>query len=121
MKGYAGQVLREKKTSLENRIPKLSIASAIAGAAPIPGVGLCVDVAILLKEINFYREQLGLTDDDIKKTAEILGLQEEELKEEFDMGTFLQNCTKKGIIALCRHCGKGYFIGNRQICNPYTR
>jgi uncharacterized protein (DUF697 family) len=74
------------------------MASAVAGAAPIPGVGLCVDVAILIKEVNSYREQFGLTDDDIKETAEVLGLREEELKDEFDM----ENCTNKGIIALCR-------------------
>jgi hypothetical protein len=29
-------------------------------------------------------------------------MREEELKEEFDMGTFLQSCTKKGIKAVCR-------------------
>ncbi|XP_060584621.1 interferon-inducible GTPase 5-like [Ruditapes philippinarum] len=103
IKGYAGQVISERKKALEKRIPKLSMASAVAGATSIPGVGLWVDNAILIKEVNFYKEQFGLTDDDIKETADILGLREEKLKEDLDMGIFLQNCTKKGIIALCRH------------------
>ncbi|XP_060595184.1 interferon-inducible GTPase 5-like [Ruditapes philippinarum] len=108
IKGYACQVINEKRNTLEKRIPKLSLISAVAGAAPIPGVGLCVDVAIIIKEVNFYREQFGLTDNDIKKTAEILRFQEEELKKEFDMETFLENCTKKGIIALCRYFAVSY-------------
>ncbi|XP_060589164.1 interferon-gamma-inducible GTPase 10-like [Ruditapes philippinarum] len=104
IKGYACQVINEKKKHLEKRIPLISLGSAvvpISAAVPIPGLGLSVDFAVIISEITFYREQFGLTDDDIKDTAEFLGLREEELKEEFGIGTFLQKCTRKGIITLC--------------------
>jgi predicted GTPase len=100
--GRSDSIILQKKKEMEKRIPIISLASAVAGAIPVPGVGATVDVALMVKESQFYRDQFGLTDDAIKKSADMLGMQQEELKKKLDMKTFLINCTQKGLIALCR-------------------
>jgi predicted GTPase len=100
--GHSDKILLQKKTELEKRIPYVALTSAVAGAIPVPGVGVAADVALLVKETEFYKEQFGLTEEAIKKSAKMLGMHEEELKNKLDMKAFLINCTRKGLIALCR-------------------
>ncbi|XP_053389788.1 interferon-inducible GTPase 5-like [Mercenaria mercenaria] len=102
LSGRTDKIIEQKKKELERRIPMIAIASAVAGAVPIPGLGTSVDVALLVKETWFYKEQFGLTDEAIQKSAQMLGMREEELKQKLDLKTFLINCTTKGIIVFCR-------------------
>ncbi|XP_060584624.1 T-cell-specific guanine nucleotide triphosphate-binding protein 2-like [Ruditapes philippinarum] len=98
--GQTEEIMFQKKKELEKRIQFISLTSAVAGAVPIPGVGTAVDLAIMLEEIMFYRDQFGLTDNAIKRNAEMLGVREEELKKELNMKELLLDCTKKGLLAL---------------------
>ncbi|XP_060584625.1 interferon-gamma-inducible GTPase 10-like [Ruditapes philippinarum] len=99
--GQTQEIMLQKKKELEKRIPIISLASAVAGAVPIPGFGTAVDAGLMIKEIMFYREQFGLTEDAIKKSAVMLGVRTEELKSQLDMKELFINCTKKGVLALC--------------------
>ena len=53
------KILEQKKKMLEKRIPKVAIISAIGGLIPIPGLSVLVDLEVLEREVNFYREQFG--------------------------------------------------------------
>lgn len=56
-------VIKEKKKLLENRIWKVAVVSAVAGAIPIPGLGALVDIPIMVGELMEYRRQFCLTDE----------------------------------------------------------
>jgi ribosome biogenesis GTPase A/uncharacterized protein (DUF697 family) len=99
--GQTKQILFHKKQELEKRVTVISLASALAGAVPIPGFGTAVDVGLMLKEIKFYKVQFGLTEDAIKKSAAMLGVREEELKMELDMKNMLIDFTQKGLLTVC--------------------
>ncbi|XP_060577136.1 interferon-gamma-inducible GTPase 10-like [Ruditapes philippinarum] len=66
------------------------------GAIPLPGLNTVVDFVVMLTEIMLYREQFGLTEDAIKRSAEMLGVRKEELKMELQMTDLIMNCTVKG-------------------------
>ncbi|XP_060595183.1 interferon-gamma-inducible GTPase 10-like [Ruditapes philippinarum] len=99
--GRTEELMFQKKKELQKRIPIISLESAVAGAVPVPGFGTAVDVGLMIIEIMFYRDQFGLTEDAIKKSAVMLGVRTEELTSELDMKLILINCTEKGLIALC--------------------
>lgn len=71
-------VIKEKKNLLEKRIWKVALASAAAGAIPIPGIGALVDVPLMVAELMEYRRQFGLTDERLQIKASqsefVLGL-----------------------------------------------
>ncbi|XP_053388616.1 T-cell-specific guanine nucleotide triphosphate-binding protein 2-like [Mercenaria mercenaria] len=102
LSGRTDEIILQKKIELEKRIPIIAFASAVAGAVPLPGLGTSVDVGLLGQETRLYKKQFGLTDEAIKKSAQILGMREEELKQKLDLKTFLLNCTTKGMIVLLR-------------------
>jgi uncharacterized protein (DUF697 family) len=62
-------VIKEKKNLLEKRIWKVAVASAVAGAIPIPGIGALVDVPLMVAELMKYRRQFGLTDERLQIKA----------------------------------------------------
>ena len=53
-------VIRIKREQLEVRIWQVATASAAAAMIPIPGVSIAADAALLVREMNFYKEQFGL-------------------------------------------------------------
>jgi len=57
----------------------VAAGSAIAAAAPIPGAGLAVDIAIIKCEIAFYRKQLGTDENSLKTVSETLNIPLNEL------------------------------------------
>ncbi|XP_045198296.2 uncharacterized protein LOC123552619, partial [Mercenaria mercenaria] len=57
------KVIMAKKAALRKRIFVISVASALGGAIPIPGLGAAaIDTAIILEETEEYKRQFGLTE-----------------------------------------------------------
>ncbi|KAL9953050.1 hypothetical protein ACROYT_G040401 [Oculina patagonica] len=57
------EVLQRKVEILRKRIWMVSSASAAAAVVPLPGLSIAVDLAMIMKEITFYRSQLGLPEE----------------------------------------------------------
>ena len=55
-------ILKEKVEVLKKRIKYVATASAFAASVPVPGVSIAADIAIIKREIDFYKSQLGLPD-----------------------------------------------------------
>ena len=53
-------IFQRKVTVLRQRIWKVAAASGAVGAIPVPGLSFAVDAALILRELSFYRSQLGL-------------------------------------------------------------
>ena len=72
--GDTRNMIMMKEKALQRRIVKLSLASAAAGAVPIPGISAVVDIPMLLKEIFLYRRQLGLDSESVEKISNQSGI-----------------------------------------------
>ncbi|XP_045167764.2 interferon-inducible GTPase 1-like [Mercenaria mercenaria] len=94
-----GSIIREKEKYLNKRIYVVSVASAIAGAVPVPGVGSAVDIAILLEEAVFYRRQLRLDDASLQIDANSLKTPLDELKTKLQLKSTVIQFTAKGLLA----------------------
>ena len=66
-------LVQEKKKVLKRRILWYSLASAAAGAVPIPGLDIAADIPIFLKMVAEQRDQLGLTGQNLATIARELG------------------------------------------------
>lgn len=51
---------------MQRRILYAALLSGAAGAVPIPGSGLAVDVLLVINEIKFYKEQFNLDAPDLE-------------------------------------------------------
>ena len=71
-------IVKQKVDILKGRIWMVATASAAAAAAPVPGLSIAVDSALILKEISYYRSQLCLpsleTSDFLKLSVATQGL-----------------------------------------------
>ncbi|XP_028404172.1 T-cell-specific guanine nucleotide triphosphate-binding protein 1-like [Dendronephthya gigantea] len=56
-------ILKRKVEILRCRIWKVATASGAGAVIPVPGLSVALDVALLIKEVNFYKSQLGLPDE----------------------------------------------------------
>ena len=56
------EIYKAKKEILQKRIVYAALGSGIAGAVPIPGTGLVVDITLIMREIGFYKAQFNLDD-----------------------------------------------------------
>ena len=56
----SSDILQRKVDVLRGRIWMVASASAAAALVPLPGLSFAVDAALILKELSFYRSQLGL-------------------------------------------------------------
>ena len=54
------EIFQRKVNVLKGRIWMVATASAAAAMVPLPGLSLAVDAVLILRELNFYRSQLGL-------------------------------------------------------------
>ena len=60
-------IIKRKVEVLRGRIWKAASASAAVAAIPAPGLSVVFDSALLMKEINFYKSQLGIPDENSKE------------------------------------------------------
>ena len=59
----SNDLFQRKVEVLRGRIWMVASASAAAALVPIPGVSFGVDAALILRELSFYRSQLGLPEE----------------------------------------------------------
>ena len=62
-------LIQRKVEVLKGRIWMVASASAAAALVPIPGLSIAVDAVLILKELSFYRSQLGLPETGSDKFA----------------------------------------------------
>ena len=67
------RLIEMKAEELGSRIKWVSAASALGGAVPVPGISAAVDLALVLAEVKFQKEQLQIDDGTMKKHAERFG------------------------------------------------
>ena len=60
----SSDILQRKVEILRGRIWKVAAASAAVAVVPVPGLSFAVDLALITREISFYRSQLGLPEAD---------------------------------------------------------
>ncbi|XP_046843968.1 interferon-inducible GTPase 5-like [Xenia sp. Carnegie-2017] len=56
-------ILKRKADVLRGRIWMIATASAVGALVPLPGLSIAVDVTLITTEMNFYKSQLGLPDE----------------------------------------------------------
>ncbi|XP_060579721.1 interferon-gamma-inducible GTPase 10-like [Ruditapes philippinarum] len=100
--GKTDDMMSQKKKELEKRIPRISLISAVTSAIPVPGINTAVDFFLMKNEVDFYRDQFGLTKDAINRSAQMLGMREEELRKDLKMRGLFMDYTVKGLMALCQ-------------------
>ena len=57
-------ILQRKVEVLRGRIWKVAAASGAVAMVPLPGLSFAVDLGLIIREISFYRSQLGLPEAD---------------------------------------------------------
>ena len=57
------EIFQRKVDALKRRIPLVATAAAIATLVPIPGLPFKIDAHAILRELSFYRSQLGLPEE----------------------------------------------------------
>ena len=67
------RLIEMKAEELGSRIKWVSAASALGGAVPVPGISAAVDLALVLAEVKFQKEQLQIDDGTMEKHAERFG------------------------------------------------
>ncbi|XP_060578227.1 T-cell-specific guanine nucleotide triphosphate-binding protein 2-like [Ruditapes philippinarum] len=65
-------LINRKRRALRKRILIVALGSAAGGTVPMPGASLAVDTAIIMKEVDIYKQQFGINDESLKKTASSL-------------------------------------------------
>ena len=63
LKSLSTEMVKRKVEVLRGRIWMVASASAAAAMVPIPGLSVAVDIGLMIKEITFYRTQLGLPEE----------------------------------------------------------
>jgi len=53
-------MLKRKVKILKRRVKIVSALSGVAGAVPLPGLSVAVDMALIIHELKFYKSQLGI-------------------------------------------------------------
>ncbi len=62
-------MIQETCATLEWRILKVAALSAAVAAVPFPGLSMCVNIALLVGEVQHYKEQLELDDHSLWELA----------------------------------------------------
>ena len=65
------EILKRKVEVLKGRIWMVASASGAAAMVPIPGLSVAVDIGLIMKEITFYRSQLGLPEEGSAEFAKL--------------------------------------------------
>ncbi|XP_060578234.1 interferon-inducible GTPase 5-like [Ruditapes philippinarum] len=72
MTNLTESLIKRKKSILKRRILRVSLYSAIAAVAPLPGTSLLFDDKLVDREMYFYRKQFGPDDISLKKSIGLL-------------------------------------------------
>ncbi|CAF1299705.1 unnamed protein product [Rotaria sordida] len=65
---------------LRRRVWTVAIVGAAVAAVPLPAVSVAFDLAAIVAEINYYKQQLGLEDEQLRCVANLHGIQLNVLK-----------------------------------------
>ena len=65
------EILKRKVEVLKGRIWMVASASGAAAMVPIPGLSVAVDIGLIMKEVTFYRSQLGLPEEGSAEFAKL--------------------------------------------------
>jgi len=65
----SNDLFQRKVKVLEGRVWMVASASAAAALVPIPGLSFAVDAVLILRELGFYRSQLGLPEEGLDEYA----------------------------------------------------
>ena len=63
---FSKELVAEKAELLRGRIWMVAGASGVGAVLPVPGVSVALDLALITKEVNFYKSQLGLPEEGSK-------------------------------------------------------
>lgn len=85
--GMSKKIIEEKASVLSSRVWKCALMSGAAAAIPIPFVSTSIDIAMLLEEVVFYRQQFALDDESLEHLAQMVNLSLDELKEKVKFKT----------------------------------
>lgn len=69
---FTESMIASKVMELRKRGWYVAVSSAVVSAIPIPGVSLAFDAAMLIRELSFYYQQLGLDDNSLKQRAQVM-------------------------------------------------
>ncbi|XP_053374128.1 interferon-inducible GTPase 5-like [Mercenaria mercenaria] len=92
------ELILTKKDVLISRIYKVAVLSALAGAAPVPGLDIAVDTLVLLEEAIFYRSQFGLDEDSLRNHAKLHRMSLDDFIERVGLESSMVEFSKTGII-----------------------
>ena len=76
----SAEIFQRKVNVLKGRIWKVAAVSAAAAMVPLPGLSVAVDAALILRELNLYRSQLGLPEEGSAEFAKLSLANKEKVK-----------------------------------------
>ncbi|XP_052794422.1 interferon-inducible GTPase 1-like isoform X2 [Mya arenaria] len=94
-------ILKEKVASLRSRIKYQAMLASIGSLAPIPGVGLACEVGILMKEVNFYKSQLGTDKNTMQQLAMKMDMPVDSLYKQLGMTSHILLASRDSFLKLC--------------------
>jgi hypothetical protein len=75
-------VIKAKVDILRSQTWRPAITSAVIATPPIPGLSIVFDCALLVNYVIFYKKQLGLDDESLKRIADIHHIPLDNLRDE---------------------------------------
>ncbi|XP_053374129.1 interferon-inducible GTPase 5-like [Mercenaria mercenaria] len=95
---FSNKLIINKKTDLHGRIGAIALASGLAGAMPLPGLDVAVDLFALLEEALYYRKEFGLDDDSLSHYAYLNGISKDRFTREVGLKSSLIEYTASGLL-----------------------
>lgn len=104
LSGFSEHLIEMKKDALKPRLWKAAALSGSAGAVPVPGIGIPVDIGIFVHETRFYCKVFGLNKESLRK-----------LSKEYDINIdcFKRAMQKTGTMSLTKIGLKSALIAGR--------
>ncbi|XP_052794723.1 interferon-inducible GTPase 1-like isoform X2 [Mya arenaria] len=93
-------ILQEKVAALRSRIIYQAIIASI-GSLAIPGVELAYEVGILMKEVSFYKSQLGTDKNTMQQLAMKMGISVSNLYYRVGMTSHILLASKDNFLKMC--------------------
>ena len=103
-------IIEEKTQMLEERLWLYAVGSGLAGAIPIPGLGVALDAGIIAHMAMDQKEVFGLTDSHMKDYARELGITVDELLEKVPSAKGLLSKPEEWLKTLVQ--GASFLAGN---------
>ncbi|CAF0718904.1 unnamed protein product [Adineta ricciae] len=75
------EAVEQKGALIRSRIFKVALASAGLAAVPVPGLSICCDVVLMIREIRLYLKDFGVDKEAIESLSKRLGINLEDLLE----------------------------------------